>query len=347
MPSRFESYRMVDGKTPLAAGYFNPILQELDLRLVGLEELRVSWQEAVAQVQELGLARINELVGAPMEQVNAAIEEMEGRIAALPDMVSQQQLDQQLQAAMQAEATARELLGQALAQLQGTVTQLQNADHFPPMAGKAGQFLTNDGNARAWAVPEVTSLRRGIASPRHLLGIDGNGSIVGLTTLDRLEYEQRGDLRQMRTGIALVRDLGVFLWDSATTATDLDDDATTFLTANGGAWRLIAMAPEWTIELAQAAQENARADLLHASFEMLATSLAAGAELAYNVPMLGLRLGDHVAATAVAAAPGLLVQGRSEDGVAIVQLRNTTSATLTLTPAVWAVLGIRNRRNIP
>lgn len=346
MPSRFESYRMVDGKTPLAAGYFNPILQELDLRLVGLEELRVSWQSAVAEVQELGLARINELVGVPMEKVNDAIEEMESRISALPNMVSQQQLDQQLQAAIQAEAQARELLGQALVQLQGTVTQLQDTDHFPPMVGKAGQFLTNDGNGRAWGTPKATDLLRGTAQVRQLLGVGPDGAIKGLPPLDFIEYEDRARLRDITTGLAVVRGLGLFAWDAQTTAADLDDDATTFLAA-GGAWRLQAMAPEWTIELAQAAQENARADLLSTSFEMLTTSLAAGAELAYNVPMLGLRLGDHVAATAVAAAPGLLVQGRSEDGVAIVQLRNTTSATLTLTPAVWAVLGIRNRRNIP
>ena len=66
MPARFDAYRMTDGKTPLSARYFNPVWQDLDLRLVELEALRVGWMEAVSKVSNLGLARINELVGAPM-----------------------------------------------------------------------------------------------------------------------------------------------------------------------------------------------------------------------------------------------------------------------------------------
>ena len=73
MPARFDAYRMTDGKTPLSARYFNPVWQDLDLRLVELEALRVGWLEAVSQVSNLGLARINELVGAPMATVNEAI----------------------------------------------------------------------------------------------------------------------------------------------------------------------------------------------------------------------------------------------------------------------------------
>lgn len=180
MPSRFESYRMVDGKTPLAAAYFNPILQELDLRLVGLEELRASWLEAVAQVQELGLARINELVGQPMQTVNDAISEMEHRIAALPHMVSQEQLSHQLQQAMQAEEQARAQLQQALDTLHQTVHQMGGVDVFPSMEGKAGQFLTNDGDGRAWGIPKVTDLQRGTAQPRQLLGVSPTGVLVGM-----------------------------------------------------------------------------------------------------------------------------------------------------------------------
>ena len=37
MPSRIDRYRMKDGVTPLAARYFNPVWQDIDLRLAELE----------------------------------------------------------------------------------------------------------------------------------------------------------------------------------------------------------------------------------------------------------------------------------------------------------------------
>ena len=248
MPSRFESYRMVDGKTPLAAGYFNPVLQELDLRLVGLEELRVSWLDAVAQVQELGLARINELVGAPMETVNQAITDIEQRLAVLPQMVSQDQVTAQLQAAMAAEAQARALLQQRLEQLRQTVTEIQGVDLFPAMDGKAGQFLSNDGTARVWDTPSVTALQRGSAQPQQLLGIDDAGKIVGMVPVRRLDYTERATLRSLATGTAMVRGLGVFEWDTTVDAADVDDDATLLL-GTGGCWRMVAAGPEAVMQL--------------------------------------------------------------------------------------------------
>ena len=93
MPARFDAYRMTDGKTPLSARYFNPVWQDLDLRLVELEALRVGWLEAVSQVSNLGLARINELVGAPMTTVNEAIATLQQSLAELPDVVLAGDLD--------------------------------------------------------------------------------------------------------------------------------------------------------------------------------------------------------------------------------------------------------------
>ena len=63
MPSRFDKYRMRDGVTPLAERYFNPIWQDLDLRLASIEELQVTWEEVVRTVTDFGLVRINEVYG--------------------------------------------------------------------------------------------------------------------------------------------------------------------------------------------------------------------------------------------------------------------------------------------
>lgn len=70
MPSRFERYRVVDGKTPLAARYFNPVFQDLDLRLASLEEVRISWDTAVKEVVKFGLTRIDELITEPLREVS-------------------------------------------------------------------------------------------------------------------------------------------------------------------------------------------------------------------------------------------------------------------------------------
>lgn len=70
MPSRFERYRVVDGKTPMAARYFNPVFQDLDLRIASLEEVRISWDNAVSEVVKFGLARIDELITEPLRDVS-------------------------------------------------------------------------------------------------------------------------------------------------------------------------------------------------------------------------------------------------------------------------------------
>ena len=142
MPARFDAYRMTDGKTPLSARYFNPVWQDLDLRLVELEALRVGWLEAVSQVSNLGLARINELVGAPMTTVNEAIATLQQSLAELPNVVLAGELD----TALQAEAQARALLAQQITALQQAIEDVSGGDPFPPMAGQAGKVLTTDGD---------------------------------------------------------------------------------------------------------------------------------------------------------------------------------------------------------
>jgi len=63
MARRFDQfYRMKDGLTKLGAAFFNPIFQDLDLRVGGLEEIEKDWVEAVDAVTERGLLRIDEVL---------------------------------------------------------------------------------------------------------------------------------------------------------------------------------------------------------------------------------------------------------------------------------------------
>lgn len=337
MPLRFESYRMVDGKTPLAAGYFNPIWQELDLRLVGLEELRVTWLGAVAEVQELGLARINELVGQPMETVNAAILEMEQRIAALPEMVS----TEKMQEALAGEAKAREAVNQALLQLAEGVKNT-----FPPQEGHAGKFLSTDGEIREWATPAVTDMGQGTAQPLQFLGIDESGRVAGLPPVRRLDYEARATLRDLATGTAVVRGLGIFEWDATVSAADIDDDATLFVSSRG-CWRMLAPGPEATVRLAQLQLADIGANFVSGTLFMQLTSLGAGSEVVLSAPTPGVEAGFHAF---VATDKKLNVQVSiaawvEEDGV-LVALRNHGASPVALTPGDWKIMAINPRINL-
>lgn len=351
MPARFDAYRMTDGKTPLSARYFNPVWQDLDLRLVELEALRVGWLEAVSKVSNLGLARINELVGAPMTTVNEAIATLQQSLAELPDVVLAGELD----TALQAEAQARALLAQQITALQQAIEDVSGGDPFPPMAGQAGKFLTTDGETRAWGtptVPPVTGLQRGTAQPRQLLGISAAGAVVGLAPLELLSYEDRAQLRTLTSGSAIVRGLGLFTWEAG--STELDDDETCFATA-GGAWVLTAAGPDavralWLAEVSAmqpkvSAMQQTR--FLSAGFSMSATSLAANAKVTFTVALEGASSGDSVVVTPVATlARAVSCMGVvTAAGTVTVSVYNASASTATLTPNTWKVLVIQHGRN--
>lgn len=124
MPTRFESYRMRDGVTPLAEDYFNPVLADIDARIADLEARRADMQAVVDDLTRFGLARIDVLVGPVMAEVNAMLADARAQrdalIAALGDVstvVRQPQLD----AAMAAEQAARQMLTERVSTVEALV----------------------------------------------------------------------------------------------------------------------------------------------------------------------------------------------------------------------------------
>ncbi len=342
MPARFDAYRMTDGKTPLSARYFNPVWQDLDLRLVELEALRVGWLEAVSQVSNLGLARINELVGAPMEKVDAAMATLQQALAELPDVVLAGELQPQIAA-----------LQQQIAALQQAMEAASGADPFPPVAGQEGKFLATDGETQTWeSLPPVTGLQRGAAKPRQLLGVSAAGAVVGMAPLELLSYEDRAQLRTLTEGNAIVRGLGLFTWEAG--STELDDDETCFATA-GGAWVLTAAGPDAVRALWQAEVSAMQAEVsamqqtrfLSADFSMSATSVAGGAQVTFIVALVGATNGDSVYVTPDRALPAAVstVGVVTQPGTVTVSVRNVSASTDTLTPGTWKVLVIQHGRN--
>lgn len=59
MPRRFEAYRFKDGVTPLSADRFNFVFGDMDLRLVALEDLKVSWEAVTVMLVHEGLVRLD------------------------------------------------------------------------------------------------------------------------------------------------------------------------------------------------------------------------------------------------------------------------------------------------
>ncbi len=342
MPARFDAYRMKDGKTPLSERYFNPVFQDLDMRLVELEALRMGWLDAVSQVSNLGIARINEVLGGPMEKVDAAMATLQQALAELPDVVLAGELQPQIAA-----------LQQQIAALQQAMEAASGADPLPPVAGQEGKFLATDGETQTWeSLPPVTGLQRGAAKPRQLLGVSAAGAVVGMAPLELLSYEDRAQLRTLTEGNAIVRGLGLFTWEAG--STELDDDETCFATA-GGAWVLTAAGPDAVRALWQAEVSAMQAEVsamqqtrfLSADFSMSATSVAGGAQVTFIVALVGATNGDSVYVTPDRALPAAVstVGVVTQPDTVTVSVRNVSASTDTLTPGTWKVLVIQHGRN--
>lgn len=349
MPARFDAYRMKDGKTPLSERYFNPVFQDLDMRLVELEALRMGWLDAVSQVSNLGIARINEVLGGPMEKVDAAMETVDAAMATLqqalaelPDVVLAGELQPQIAA-----------LQQQIAALQQAMEAASGADPLPPVAGQEGKFLATDGETQTWeSLPPVTGLQRGAAKPRQLLGVSAAGAVVGMAPLELLSYEDRAQLRTLTEGSAIVRGLGLFTWEAG--STELDDDETCFATA-GGAWVLTAAGPDAVRALWQAEVSAMQAEVsamqqtrfLSADFSMSAASVAGGAQVTFIVALVGATNGDSVYVTPDRELPAAVstVGVVTQQGTVTVSVRNASASTNTLTPGTWKVLVIQHGRN--
>ena len=81
MASRFDSYRMSDGKTPLAGSYFNPIWLDLDSRLGTVEQTAVALEATLESITNFGINRLEAAVLPLIEQARALITEAQGLIA--------------------------------------------------------------------------------------------------------------------------------------------------------------------------------------------------------------------------------------------------------------------------
>lgn len=324
MPSRFEKYRMRDGKSPFSASYFNPIWQDIDLRLLGLEEVRASWQEAVQAVTAYGLARINEVVGPTLQdaQEKAA------------DITAKQQL-----------AT------QALAALQVAITTAQNN----AIAGIAAAEQAADEDLTAWKATQLAAIQAwkdGITP--SLPNLDARiTTLEGRLTFTTYTYANRGQLRTFKpldTSLAVVEGLGFFEY---TVGSDEPDDDESCFATDAGRWLLVA--PSWDlVDAWQMVDEDAQdvyLDTLNGrllfgtAYSSVTSLVGAGGQASFTGAVTGAAVGDMVVATPPDALSGLISFSArvSSANTVTVTLSNPSAATASLTAGTWQLAVVKNQ----
>ena len=167
MGSRFEKYRMKDGVTPLAASYFNPVLQDVDTRITDLEAGRQDYDTAIAEVRDHGLARITDALDPRLAEADATLQALDAGIAALPTVASEGYVDAGVAAGAAAHLAAVDphtqyltpaRHGQILGNPHGTTATQVGAEPALGAPAQDGMVLqSSKGGARAW-VPQGNPL---------------------------------------------------------------------------------------------------------------------------------------------------------------------------------------------
>ena len=80
MGRKLEQYRFRDGITPLSSAEFNFRFFDIDARLFDLEEVKISWENAVSILTNQGIKRIDEVLGPALVYVNETMVDIEEQI---------------------------------------------------------------------------------------------------------------------------------------------------------------------------------------------------------------------------------------------------------------------------
>ena len=87
MATQFERYRATD-RTRANPAWFNGIFKDIDLRVATLEDLKISWEAAVADLRVFGLAMLNVGVQPLLDQLIENMAAVQVLLDALPDDVA-------------------------------------------------------------------------------------------------------------------------------------------------------------------------------------------------------------------------------------------------------------------
>jgi hypothetical protein len=80
---KFEQYRIKDNVTPLNGSTFGHIFGDIDARIDGLESIVITWKQAVAEVQNFGIKRINGMLEPVLTAANNSLAGIQTELATL------------------------------------------------------------------------------------------------------------------------------------------------------------------------------------------------------------------------------------------------------------------------
>ncbi len=106
MATRYLSYAMIDGKTRLGGEYFNPVWKDIDVRLDKLESKSISWDDAVRELNEFGLERIDNTIAPVLAAVQVELTEAQAASAQLQQMIEDADIQGQLDTALALQSAA-------------------------------------------------------------------------------------------------------------------------------------------------------------------------------------------------------------------------------------------------
>lgn len=103
MATEYQRYQMQDGKTRLGQEYFNPVWQALDARLDRLEQVRLDWESAVADIQQFGLERIDATIAPILAEAQALLVEIQTLYSELMQLVEDIDIQGQIDTSLAAQ----------------------------------------------------------------------------------------------------------------------------------------------------------------------------------------------------------------------------------------------------
>ncbi len=176
MARKLELYRFRDGITPLSEAELNKRFFDIDARIHTLEEVKISWDEAVSVVNNEAIKRINEVL-------QPAVDDVEQRLQAIDDEWAQKKADYDAQMAqIQSDFDA---IQQDYATIQQDWANIQEqATEHPSSIDPHFQFayttdMTYDTSGN---LVQVDYLVGGVLRKRETYNYDTNGNLASINT---------------------------------------------------------------------------------------------------------------------------------------------------------------------
>jgi hypothetical protein len=191
--------------------------------------------------------------------------------------------------------------------------------------------------------PQDGMIRYNTTLQKYEVYFNSQWSTIG-SGVDFLIYDNRGTLRNTTTAITgdkyVVRNLGLFVFDS--TSTEPDDDETCFAVTTGGRWLLES--PHWDFIYATSLPDEDLQNILFKLVNNTITSVATVTQVSFTASVYGARTGDVALVNpSYTIDPRLTYFARvTAQDVVTIFINNPSAAVASLATGLWEVAVIKD-----